>query len=151
MQGTQITFVGNLTGDPEGRHTPSGAFVANFNVAVNHRVKSGPGPDDWADGEPTYFRVAAWRQYGENVVESLSKGDQVLVVGKLVVRTWEGDDGVKRKELDVNADEIGATLRFATAKLSKASRSSGSGRQGSGDAQPTKGGSFDEPPPEAPF
>jgi single-strand DNA-binding protein len=140
MQGTQVTFVGNLTGDPETRFTPSGVSVTNFNVAVNHRVKSGPGTDDWKDGEPTFYRVAVWREYGEHVAESLSKGDQVLVIGKLIVRTWEGDDGAKRKELDVSADEIGPTLRWATAKLSKASRSNG------GQGQ-SKGGNFNDEPP----
>lgn len=149
MQGTQITFVGNLTGDPETRFTPSGVSVTNFNVAVNHRTKNPAG--EWVDGEPTFYRVAVWREYGEHVADSLAKGDQVLVIGKLIVRTWEGEDGSKRKELDVSADEIGPTLRWATATLSKASRSSSPNGSGwTGDTQPTKGGAFDEPP-EAPF
>lgn len=141
MQGTTVQFVGNLTDDPELRYTPSGTPVANFDVAVNNRRRNAAG--EWEDGEPTFYRVAVFREYGEHVAESLTKGHQVLVVGRLTTRTWEGNDGAKRQSLDVIADEIGPTLRWSIAKLSKVARSEG-GQQSGG--QRARGDFNDEPP-----
>ena len=141
MQGTAVQFVGNLTGDPELRYTPSGTPVANFDVAVNNRRRNAAG--EWEDGEATFYRVAVFREYGEHVAETLEKGHQVLVVGRLTPRTWEGQDGGKRQSLDVIADEIGPTLRWTTAKLTKVARSEGNGgRQGA----PSTKDFNDEPP-----
>jgi single-strand DNA-binding protein len=141
MQGaTQVQFVGNLTADPELRYTPSGTAVANFTVAVNNRVRK---DGEWKDGAPTFYRVAVWQDYGEHVADSLSKGDQVLVVGRLITRQYEGNDGETRSSLDVTAEEIGPTLRWTTAKLSKVPRKDNGGQQ-TGAA---KGGSFNDDPP----
>jgi single-strand DNA-binding protein len=150
MQGTQITFVGNLTDDPDLSFTPSGIAVCNFRVAVNNRVQRN---DEWVDGEPTFYRVAAFRDYAENAADTLAKGMSVLIVGKLKTRTWEGQDGQKRLDLDVTVDDMGPALRWATAKVQKVRRGdpdpARASRPQGQDAQPSKGGSFDEQP--APF
>jgi single-strand DNA-binding protein len=143
MQGTTVTFVGNLTGDPELRYTPTGTPVANFDVAVNNRKRNAAG--EWEDGEATFYRVAVFREYGEHVAESLTKGSQVLVVGRLATRTWEGQDGNSRQSLDVIADEIGPTLRWSIAKLSKVARTEGG--QGQGQGQQRQGKDFNDEPP----
>jgi single-strand DNA-binding protein len=139
MQNTQITLVGNLTDDPELKFTPSGAAVANFRVAVTDRVQR---QGEWVDGETAFYRCAAWRGVAENVTESLTKGSRVLIVGTLRTRTWEGQDGQKRLDLEVNVDEIGPSLQWATAKPEKVRRD--------GQRQPataSKGGSFNDTPP----
>lgn len=121
---TIITVVGNLTDDPELKFTPSGAAVANFTVASTNRVfdkQSG----DWREGDTLFLRCAAWRQLAENVAESLTKGTRVVVTGALKVRQFERQDGSKGTSVEMNVDEIGPSLRFATAKVTKASRSGG--------------------------
>lgn len=123
-----ITVVGNLTDDPELRFTPAGAAVANFTLASTPRVQNG---DQWEDGETLWLRCAAWRQLGENVAESLRKGNQVIVQGRLRARTYE-HNGETRTSMDLNVDHIGPSLQWATAAVTKASRQGGSGRQGGG-------------------
>ncbi len=130
---TIITVVGNLTDDPELKFTPSGAAVANFTVASTNRVfdkQSG----DWREGDTLFLRCAAWRQLAENVAESLTKGTRVVVTGPLKVRQFERQDGSRGTSVEMNVDEIGPSLRYATAKVTKASRSGGGdfGGQNSG-------------------
>jgi len=119
----QVTIVGNLTDDPELRYTPNGAAVAKFRVAVNRRYKDQSG--EWKDGDTSYFTVNAWRTLAENVAESLTRGANVIVVGRLQQRSWETQDGEKRTVIEIEADEIGPSLRWATAKVERQGRSGG--------------------------
>jgi single-strand DNA-binding protein len=119
----QIIIVGNLTDDPELRYTPNGAAVVKFRVAVNRRFKDEAG--NWKDGETSYFTVNAWRTLAENVAETLSRGTRVLVAGRLQMRSWETQEGDKRTVVEIEADEIGPSLRWATAKVERQSRSGG--------------------------
>ncbi len=138
---TQITIVGRLTGDPELRFTPSGHAVAKFTVAVNERRKDG---DQWVDDGASFYNCEVWRQYAENVTESLQKGDQVIVVGGLKSRQYETNAGEKRTIWEIVVDEVGPVLRFATAmpvKVGQASqaaapRAGGWGRSTSPAADP---------------
>jgi single-strand DNA-binding protein len=128
---TIITIVGNLTDDPELRFTPSGAAVAKFRVASTPRTfdrESG----QWKDGEPLFLQCSVWRQAAENVAESLHRGSRVIVSGRLRQRTYETREGEKRTVIDLEVDEIGPSLRYATAKVQKMSRSGGGGGFGSG-------------------
>jgi single-strand DNA-binding protein len=119
----QVVIVGNLTDDPELRYTPAGAAVANFRVAVNRRTRDESG--QWKDGETSFFRVNAWRSLAENVAESLTRGSRVVVSGRLRSRSWENPEGETRSAVEIEADEIGPSLRWATAKVEKTQRSSG--------------------------
>jgi single-strand DNA-binding protein len=128
---TTITVVGNLTADPELRFTPSGAAVANFTVASTPRIydrQSG----EWKDGEALFLRCNIWREAAENVAESLTRGTRVIVSGRLKQRSFETREGEKRTVFEVEVDEIGPSLRYATAKVNKASRSGGGGGGGFG-------------------
>ena len=116
-----ITIVGNLTADPEIRFTASGAAVASFTVASTPRVRQG---DEWVDGDPLFLRCSAWRQLGENVAESLSKGDRVLVTGRLKQRSYETKDGEKRTVVELDVDDVGPSLRYATVDVRRIQRSS---------------------------
>jgi single-strand DNA-binding protein len=141
----QVMLVGNLTDDPELRFTPNGAAVANFRLAVTPRVREG---DSWKDGETSFFRVNVWRQQAENVAETLQKGARCIVVGRLRTRSWETPEGEKRSVTEVEADEIGPSLKFATAKVERASRSGSSGGDWAGSAAgASKGGQFNDEPP----
>src|SRR5437660_1543039 len=122
---SQTVIVGNLTDDPELRYTPNGAAVVKFRVAVNRRYKDQAG--EWKDGETSYFTVNAWRTLAENVAESLTRGANVIVVGRLQQRSWETQEGDKRTVVEIEADEIGPSLRWATAKVEKQGRSGGGG------------------------
>lgn len=121
MPDNSVTIVGNVTDDPELRFTPSGKPVANFTVAVNSRYKKG---DQWEDKLEGFFRVTAWGDMGENCAESLMKGSRVVVTGKLQQRSWEDNDGNKRSAVDLQADDVGASLKWATATIQKATRTS---------------------------
>lgn len=151
---TTITVVGNLTADPELRFTPSGAAVANFTVASTPRIydrQSG----EWKDGEALFLRCNIWREAAENVAESLTRGSRVIVTGRLKQRSFETREGEKRTVVEVEVDEIGPSLRYATAKVNKASRSGGGGGfggGGGGQRQPaqTGGGTGDDPWGSAP-
>jgi single-strand DNA-binding protein len=112
-----VTLVGNLTDDLELRFTPQGTAVANFRLAVTPRVKDG---DGWKDGETSFFRVNAWRQLAENAAESLRKGDRAVVVGRLKTRSWETPEGEKRSVTEIEADEVGPSLKWATARVERA-------------------------------
>jgi single-strand DNA-binding protein len=128
---TVITVVGNLTADPELRFTPSGAAVANFTVASTPRTfdrQSG----EWKDGEALFLRCNIWRQAAENVAETLTRGARVIVQGRLKQRSFETREGEKRTVIELEVDEIGPSLRYATANVTKASRGSGGGGYGGG-------------------
>lgn len=123
---TTITLIGNLTDDPELRFTPSGAAVAKFRVASTPRYmdrQSG----EWKDGEPLFLSCNVWRQAAEHVAESLQRGARVIVSGRLRQRTYETREGEKRTVFELEVDEIGPSLRYATAKVQKMARSSGGG------------------------
>lgn len=122
---SQTVIVGNLTDDPELRYTPNGAAVVKFRVAVNRRYKDASG--EWKDGDTSYFTVNAWRTLAENVAESLTRGANVIVVGRLQMRSWETQEGEKRTVYEIEADEVGPSLRWATAKVEKQGRSSAGG------------------------
>ena len=121
---TVITVVGNLTADPELRFTASGAAVANFTVASTPRTFN-RNSGEWEDGQPLFLRCGLWRQPAENLAESLTKGTRVIVTGRLRQRSFETKDGEKRTVIELEVDEIGPSLRYATATVSRASRSVG--------------------------
>lgn len=134
---TTVTVIGNVTRDPELRFTPSGAAVATFGVAVNSRRRN-PQTQEWEDAEPSFFDVVCWRDLADNVSESLQKGTRVIVSGRLQQRSWEDGDGNKRSKVEVVAEEVGPSLRWATAQVQKADRrtpdSGGSRSSGHDDA-----------------
>ena len=134
MAGEPITtVVGNLTGDPELRFTPAGAAVANFTVASTPRTFDRQA-GEWRDGETWFLRCSVWREYAENVAESLTKGASVIVYGRLVQRSSEDKEGNQRSVVEMQVEEVGPALGFATAQVSRAPR------QGSG------GGGFQQQP-----
>ncbi|MFE9282623.1 single-stranded DNA-binding protein [Nocardiopsis alba] len=139
---TQITLVGNLVDDPELRFTNSGAAVASFRVASTPRTfdrQSG----EWKDGESMFLTCSVWRQYAENVAESLQRGMRVIVQGRLRQRSYETREGEKRTVFEVDVEEVGPALRSATAKVTKTQRQGGGfggGGGGFGGGQPQGGG-----------
>jgi single-strand DNA-binding protein len=126
-----ITVIGNLTDDPELRFTPSGAAVANFRVASTPRMLDRT-TNEWKDGEPLFLACSIWRQAAENVAESLQRGARVIVTGRLRQRSYETREGEKRTVMELEVDEIGPSLKYATAKVQKMQRSSGGGGGGGG-------------------
>lgn len=154
-----ITIVGNLVDDPELRFTPSGVAVAKFRVASTPRSFDRQA-NEWKDGESVFLSCQVWRQYAENVAESLTKGTRVIVSGRLRQRSYETNAGEKRTVFEIDVDDVGPALRNATAKVSKVSRGSGgfdggassgggTGRGTGADdpwATPVGAGSTDEPP-----
>jgi single-strand DNA-binding protein len=133
---TVITVIGNLTDDPELRFTPSGAAVANFTVASTPRVFKRES-NSWEDGDTLFMRCSVWRQYAENVAESLNRGARVIVSGRLKQRSYETREGEKRTVVELEVEEIGPALRYATAKVQRTQRS---GTGGFGGGQPQQGG-----------
>ena len=115
MSDNQVTLTGNLTDDPELRFTPNGVAVANFRLAVDQRVWD---TDGWKDGESSYFRVNVWRDQAEHVSRSLHKGARCVVVGRLKSRSWETPEGQRRSAVEVDAEEVGMSMRFAPAAAS---------------------------------
>lgn len=129
---TPITVIGNLTADPELRFTPSGAAVANFTVASTPRTFDRQ-TNEWKDAETLFMRCSVWREAAENVAESLTRGTRVVVTGRLVSRSWEDKEtGQKRSVMEMQVDEVGPSLRYATAKVTKTQRGGGGGGQGGG-------------------
>jgi single-strand DNA-binding protein len=128
---TTITVIGNLTDDPELRFTPSGAAVAKFRVASTPRFMDRT-TNEWKDGEPLFLACTVWRQAAENVAESLQRGMRVIVQGRLKQRSYEDREGVKRTVYELDVEEVGASLRSATAKVTRAARSEGGGGGGGG-------------------
>jgi single-strand DNA-binding protein len=166
MADATVTIVGNLTADPELRFTPNGVPVCEFDVAVNSRVRQG---DEWVDGEASFYRCTAWRGIGENVAESLRKGNRILLLGNMKIHRWEAEDGTPRSRPEITVQEVGPSLRWAVTQsvrvargrpdgdepdsgkrgpqnrpASSRSRSSSKGKE----TVRTSGGSFDE---DAPF
>ncbi|WP_101254003.1 single-stranded DNA-binding protein [Streptomyces barkulensis] len=127
---TVITVVGNLVDDPELRFTPSGAAVAKFRVASTPRTFDRQ-TNEWKDGESLFLTCSVWRQAAENVAESLTRGTRVIVQGRLKQRSYEDREGIKRTVYELDVDEVGASLRNATAKVTKTT-GRGGGQQGGG-------------------
>ena len=144
---TNLTIVGNLTADPELRFTPSGAAVANFTVASTPRMMDRQ-TNEWKDGDPLFMRCSIWREAAENVAESLTRGSRVIVTGRLRQRSFETREGEKRTVYEVEVDEVGPSLKYATAKINKASRGGGGG--GFGGGAPSSGGPSGAPTGGAP-
>ena len=141
--GNSVTLVGNITRDPELRFTPSGQATASFGIAVNRRYQVN---NEWQE-QTSFFDVVAWAQLGENAAASLAKGARVIVNGRLEQRSWETQDGEKRSKVEIIADEIGPSLRWATAEVKKNDRRSpgegggpggGGGQQGGGGSRPVR-------------
>jgi single-strand DNA-binding protein len=142
---TVITVIGNLTDDPELRFTPSGAAVANFTVASTPRTFKRES-NSWEDGETLFLRCSVWRQAAENVAESLTRGTRVIVQGRLVSRSYEDREGQKRTVFELQVDEIGPSLTWATAKVTRAARQGGGfGGQQSGGAPSGGGAAANDP------
>jgi single-strand DNA-binding protein len=138
---TVITVVGNLTDDPELRFTPSGAAVANFTVASTPRTFD-KNSNEWKDGDALFLRCSIWRQAAENVAESLTRGMRVVVSGRLRQRSYETKEGEKRTVVELEVEEIGPSLKYATAKVTKANRPGGSGGGFGGGQQGGGGGGW---------
>jgi single-strand DNA-binding protein len=147
---TVLTVIGNLTADPELRFTPSGAAVANFTVASTARTYD-RNAEQWRDGEALFLRCSLWRQPAEHVADSLTRGSRVIVQGRLRQRSYETREGEKRTVVELEVDDIGPSLRYATATITKQARTHDSGSGGdtgvAGSAA-TSAGDYDE---EAPF
>src|SRR6201985_2969718 len=155
---TVITVIGNLTADPELRFTPSGAAVANFTVASTPRTFDRQS-QEWKDGEALFLRCHVWRAGGANVPEALPRGSRVIVQGRLKQRSFETKEGEKRTVIEMEVDEVGPSLRYATAKVTRASRGEGGGGfsggggsgGGGGGAASAPGTPRAGPPDEPPF
>jgi single-strand DNA-binding protein len=132
--GNTVELIGNITRDPELRFTPSGAAVANFGLAVNRRWRNQQ-TNEWEE-QVSFFDIVCWRELAENVAESLTKGSRIMVSGRLDQRSWETDNGEKRSKVEVVADEVGPSLRWATAQVTRNERRDGG-----------SGGGFDSAPP----
>jgi single-strand DNA-binding protein len=127
---TVITVVGNLTSDPELRYTQNGLAVANFTIASTPRTLD-RGSNEWKDGEALFLRASVWREFAEHVAGSLTKGSRVIVQGRLKQRSYETKEGEKRTSMELEVDEIGPSLRYATAQVTRTSSS----REGGGAPQ----------------
>jgi single-strand DNA-binding protein len=138
-----LTVVGTLTGDPELKFLASGKAVANFTIAQNPRVKDG---NEWKDGDPTFIRCNAWEGMAENVVESLHKGDRVIVQGGLYSRSWEDKEGNKRSALELRIEAVGPDLRYATAAVTKIRKGGGGFQQAAPAADPWATAAVSDPP-----
>jgi single-strand DNA-binding protein len=137
------SIVGNLAADPELRFTNNGTPVANLRVAVTSRIQDRDGT--WRDGETSFHKVNVWRDQAQNLTDSLGRGDRVMVTGRLRQRSWETPEGDKRSVTEIDADEVGASLKFHTAKLERAHQRATTERTAGREAE--RGGGFDDPPP----
>ena len=137
MTDTHITLIGTMVADPDLRFTPAGQAVANFRIASTPRKKN-TATGEWEDGEALFLTCSVWRQYAENVAETLRKGMQVIVQGRLKARSYDDRDGQKRTEFEIDVDEVGPTLRFATATVNRAGGSSRPPAQQQGDPWATQ-------------
>jgi single-strand DNA-binding protein len=139
MADSNVTIVGNMTRDPEIRYTANGAAKASFGVAVSRRWQN-RNTQEWEE-QTSFFNVVCWREMAENVAESLGKGSRVMVAGRLEQRSWETENGEKRSVVEIVADEIGPSLRWATAQITKNDRRGGSGGGFDGGGSGGSGGS----------
>src|SRR5215213_1056079 len=133
------TIVSNLVDDPELRFTNTGIAVTNLRVAVTQRVQQ---DGQWRDGDTSFLRVNVWRGQAKHLADSLGKGDRVMVTGRLRQRSWETPDGEKRSVTELEADEVGASLKFATAKVERTSQRTTSDRAQGRERQAERGGDF---------
>jgi single-strand DNA-binding protein len=138
---TVVTIIGNLTSDPELRFTPSGAAVANFTVASTPRTFDRQN-NEWKDGETLFMRCSVWRDAAENAAESLQRGTRVIVSGRLRSRSYETKEGDRRTVVEMEVDEVGPSLRYATAKVNKTSRGGGGFGGGQGGQGGGQGGGY---------
>lgn len=139
---TTLTIIGNITQDPELRFTPSGAAVANFTVASTPRTFDRQ-TNEWKDGETLFMRCSVWREAAENVAETLTRGTRVIVTGRLVSRSWDDKEtGQKRSVMEMQVDEVGPSLRYAAAKVTKTQRASGGQGFGGQGGQGAQGGGY---------
>jgi single-strand DNA-binding protein len=138
------TIVGNLVEDPELRFTNTGIAVANLRVAVTQRVQQ---DGEWRDGDTNFLRVNVWRGQAEHLADSLGKGDRVMVTGRLRQRSWETPEGDKRSVAEIEADEVGASLKWATAKVERTSQRGNGDRTQGRERQAERGGDFNDAPP----
>jgi single-strand DNA-binding protein len=138
------TIVGNLVDDPELRFTGNGTAVANLRVAVTQRIQQ---DGEWRDGDTSFLRVNVWRGQAEHLVESLGKGDRVMVTGRLRQRTWETPEGEKRSVTEIEADEVGASLKWATAKVERTPQRGNGERTQRRERQAERAGDFTDAPP----
>ncbi len=141
---TTITVIGNLVDDPELRFTPSGAPVANFRIASTPRTFDRQ-TNEWKDGDTLFLACAVWRQAAENVAESLQRGMRVIVQGRLKSRQYETREGEKRTVFEIDVEEVGPSLRSASAKVTKTTRSGGGGGYSGGGAGYSGGGGGSQP------
>jgi single-strand DNA-binding protein len=141
---TQITIAGNLVDDPELRFTPSGQPVANFRVASTPRFRDNTS-GEWKDGDSLFLTCNVWRQAAENVAETLTRGMRVIVSGRLRQRSYETKEGEKRTVYEVEVDDVGPSLRNASAKVNRASRNGAGNGQGSGGGRPASVGASPAP------
>jgi len=141
---TQIVVVGNLTEDPSLRFTPSGAAVASFTIASTPRNYDRQA-QEWKDGETLFMRCSIWREYAENVAESLTKGMRVIAQGRLVQRSFETREGEKRTVVEMQVDEVGPALRYATARVTRTPRADGGFGQSNFQSGAPAGGQQDDP------
>jgi single-strand DNA-binding protein len=155
MPGNTITLVGNVTRDPELRFTPSGQATATFGLAVNRRWQNRQS-QEWEEAT-SFFNIVCWREMAENVSESVTKGSRIIVTGRLEQRSWETPDGDKRSQVEVIADELGPSLRWATAQVVRNERRGPGGDNGGGSDGPPRASRTEsnDPPPysddEEPF
>ncbi len=152
MRDNSVTLVGNLVEDPELRFTPNGVAMAKISLAVNRRYQAN---NEWQE-ETSFFRGTCWRDMAENVAESLQKGMRVIITGSLEQRTWETQEGDKRSVIELRIDDIGPSVRWATASVTRTPRSSGGGdwagnQGGGGSVPPAPVARDDYGPDEAPF
>ena len=138
------TVVGNLVDDPEVRFTSSGIAVANPRVAVTQRIQQ---EGEWRDGDTSFFKVNVWRGQAEHLADSLTKGDRVMVAGRLRQRSWETPEGDKRSVTELEADEVGASLKWATAKVERTSQRGNGDRAQGREWQAERGNDFNDQPP----
>src|SRR5829696_3971789 len=138
------TIVGNLVEDPEVRFTQNGIAVTNLRVAVTQRIQQ---DGEWRDGDTCFFKVNVWRGQAEHLAESLGKGDRVMVTGRLRQRSWETPEGEKRSVTELEADEVGASLKWATAKVERSSQRGNGDRPSGRERQAERGGDFNDQPP----
>jgi single-strand DNA-binding protein len=150
--GNTVTIVGNVTRDPELRFTNSGMAVASFGVAINNG-KRNQQTGQWEDGEPSFFDVSCFAQLADNVAESVQKGTRVVVTGRLNQRSWQTEGGDKRSKVEVVADEVAPSLRWATAAVQRNERREGfeGGGSGGGAARSSSGGGGAEPAADYPM
>ena len=138
------TIVGNLVEDPEVRFTNTGIAVTNLRVAVTQRIQQ---DGEWRDRDTSFLKVNVWRDQAEHLADSLAKGDRVMVTGRLRQRSWETPEGDKRSVTEIEADEVGASLKWATAKVERASQRSNGERAQGRQRQAERGGDFNDAPP----